>query len=91
MNPETRSALTGHSARLDESSQYGAGMGSFTRQLYDALAMVPSPVATPSVPPLFPGKGIGPGASRMPVGASMPPPGAPPLAGDAWRGCGESA
>ena len=45
MHPEVRSALTGHSAKLDESSQYGAGMGSFVRVLYDALALVPSPLA----------------------------------------------
>ena len=47
MNPEVRSALTGHSAKLDESSQYGAGMGSFVRVLYEALALVPSPVPPP--------------------------------------------
>lgn len=51
MHPEVRSALTGHSAKADESSQYGAAMGSFVRVLADALATVPSPLDTPTGAP----------------------------------------
>ncbi|MDO8945052.1 MAG: site-specific integrase, partial [Desulfobacterales bacterium] len=47
MHPEVRSALTGHSARLDESAGYGAGAGSLTAQLAEAIARV-----EPPVPPL---------------------------------------
>ena len=50
MHPEVRSALTGHSAKADESAQYGAGMGSFIKVLAEALATVPSPL-----PPAKPG------------------------------------
>ena len=55
MHPEVRSALTGHSARMDESAGYGAGMGSFIRLLADAIAKVrppipPEPAASPLVP-----------------------------------------
>ena len=44
MHPEVRSALTGHSAKLDESAAYGRGMGSFIKVLADALAKVRSPL-----------------------------------------------
>lgn len=44
MHPEVRSALTGHSAKMDESAQYGAGMGAFIKVLAEALATVPSPL-----------------------------------------------
>jgi integrase len=49
MNSEVRSALTGHSAKADESAQYGDGMKSFVRVLADALATVPCPVGPRSV------------------------------------------
>ena len=44
MHPEVRSALTGHSAKMDESAQYGDGMKAFVQVLADALATVPCPV-----------------------------------------------
>ena len=48
MNSEIRSALTGHSARGDESANYGAGMGSFIKLLAESIAKVrpPLPPAT---------------------------------------------
>jgi hypothetical protein len=47
MNPEVRSALTGHSARIDESAGYGAGMQSFVRVLFEAIATIKPPVPPP--------------------------------------------
>lgn len=47
MHPEVRSALTGHSARLDESAGYGAGAGSFVGLLAEAIAKI-----EPPIPPL---------------------------------------
>lgn len=47
MHSEVRSALTGHSAKLDESAHYGASMRSFIRVLAEALATVPSPLEPP--------------------------------------------
>lgn len=47
MNLEVRSALTGHSAGLDESASYGAGAGSFAVLLLEAISKV-----VPPVPPL---------------------------------------
>ncbi len=44
MNAEVRSALTGHSAKMDESAAYGAGMGSFTIVLANAMATVRPPM-----------------------------------------------
>jgi integrase len=44
MHVEVRSALTGHSARMDESAGYGDEMKSFTQVLADAIAKVPCPV-----------------------------------------------
>lgn len=44
MNSEVRSALTGHSAKMDESAQYGDGMKAFVQVLADALATIPCPV-----------------------------------------------
>lgn len=47
MHPETRSALTGHSARLDESSGYEHGAGSFVQLLAEAVATVRLPEGLP--------------------------------------------
>lgn len=44
MHPEVRSALTGHSARMDKSANYGGRMGAFVKVLVDALASVPCPL-----------------------------------------------
>jgi hypothetical protein len=46
LHPEVRSALTGHSARLDESAMYGDGMATLTHVLAEAIAKVklPSPL-----------------------------------------------
>ena len=44
MNPEVRSALTGHSAKMDESAGYGDGMKSFIHVLAAAMAKVPCPL-----------------------------------------------
>jgi hypothetical protein len=44
MNPEVRSALTGHSAKLDESAMYGDAMKSFVHVLADNIAKVRPPV-----------------------------------------------
>ena len=41
---EVRSALTGHSAKLDESAGYGAGAGSMVALLAEHLARVPGPL-----------------------------------------------
>lgn len=48
MHPEIRSALTGHSARLDESAGYGAGAGSFIGLLAEAIAKIEPPVPSPA-------------------------------------------
>jgi hypothetical protein len=45
MNPEVRSAMTGHSARRDESAHYGSGMGSFVKVLAENIAMIPPAAA----------------------------------------------
>jgi hypothetical protein len=50
---EVRSAITGHSARLDESAGYGDGMKTFTAVLAEALACVIPPLrplGTPETP-----------------------------------------
>lgn len=47
MHPETRSALTGHSARLDESSGSKHGAGSFVQLLAEAVATVRLPEGLP--------------------------------------------
>jgi integrase len=44
MNQEVRSALTGHSARMDESAGYGDAIKTFVHLLADNLAKVMSPV-----------------------------------------------
>lgn len=44
MHPEVRSALTGHSAAMDESANYGAGMGTFIQILAENIAKVRPPV-----------------------------------------------
>jgi integrase len=44
MHPEVRSALTGHSAKADESAGYGAGMGSFVKVLAEDIAKVRPPL-----------------------------------------------
>ena len=49
MDVEVRSALTGHSARRDESAGYGAGMGSFVRVLAEHIAKV-QPGSRPACP-----------------------------------------
>jgi integrase len=46
MHPKVRSALTGHSAKLDESAHYGDGMKSFLRVLADAITTVRLPLAS---------------------------------------------
>ena len=46
MNPEVRSALTGHSASRDEGDNYGAGMKSMVQVLADAIGKVRCPVAS---------------------------------------------
>jgi integrase len=46
MHPEVRSALTGHSAKMDESAHYGDGMGSFVRLLAANIAKVQPPLPT---------------------------------------------
>ena len=61
IHPEVRSALTGHSARMDESAGYGASMGSFVAVLAEAMVKVrppgdlwvpPMPAAAPAnLPP----------------------------------------
>ncbi len=45
MNPEVRSALTGHSAKMDESAGYGDAMKTFVHVLADSIAKVRPPVA----------------------------------------------
>jgi integrase len=47
MNLEVRSALTGHSAGLDESARYGTGAGALAALLLEAISKV-----VPPVPPL---------------------------------------
>jgi integrase len=44
LHPEVRSALTGHSARRDESANYGAGMGSLIQVLAESIAKVHPPL-----------------------------------------------
>ena len=44
---EVRSAITGHSAKADESAGYGDGMKSFVAVLAEYLAKVPAPVPPP--------------------------------------------
>jgi integrase len=44
LHPEIRSALTGHSARRDESANYGAGMGSFIQLLAENIGKVRPPL-----------------------------------------------
>ena len=44
MDREVRSALTGHSAKADESAAYGAGMGSFVKVLAENIAKVRPPL-----------------------------------------------
>jgi hypothetical protein len=41
---EVRSAITGHSAKLDESAAYGDGMGTFVRVVAEYLSKVACPV-----------------------------------------------
>jgi hypothetical protein len=41
---EIRSAITGHSAKMDESAAYGAGMGTFVQVVAGYLAKVRSPL-----------------------------------------------
>ena len=43
LHQEVRSALTGHSARADESGNYGQGMGTFVKLLASEMAKVPLP------------------------------------------------
>lgn len=45
---EVRSAITGHSAKADESAGYGDGMKSFVAVLAEFLAKVPPPLPSPS-------------------------------------------
>lgn len=42
---EVRSAITGHSARMDESAGYGAGMGTMIQVIAEHLARIPAPLA----------------------------------------------
>ena len=53
MHVEVRSALTGHSAKLDESAGYGDGMKTFLHVLSEAISKVSCPVIGPpaSMPP----------------------------------------
>ena len=44
MHPEVRSALTGHSAKMDESAGYGAGMGSLVQIMARSLEKVRAPL-----------------------------------------------
>jgi hypothetical protein len=44
MNPEVRSALTGHSAKMDESAGHGVGMRSFVKVLAEAMATIGCPM-----------------------------------------------
>ena len=44
MHPEIRSALTGHSAKMDESAAYGDGMKAFTQVLAENIAKLAVPV-----------------------------------------------
>jgi integrase len=44
LHPEIRSALTGHSARRDESANYGAGMGSFIQLLAENIGKIRPPL-----------------------------------------------
>lgn len=46
---EVRSAITGHSAKIDESAGYGDGMKSFVAVLAEYLSKVPAPVPPPSL------------------------------------------
>ena len=55
MHVEVRSALTGHSAKLDESAGYGDGMKTMMQVLADAIVRVPCPVS-PSTSPYPPGR-----------------------------------
>jgi integrase len=51
---EVRSAITGHSAKMDESAGYGDGMKTFTAVLAESIARVQPPIAplgTPDEPP----------------------------------------
>ena len=45
---EVRSAITGHSAKIDESAGYGANMGTFVQVVAGYLAKVPCPISEPS-------------------------------------------
>ncbi len=45
---EVRSAITGHSAKADESAGYGDGMKSFVAVLAEFLAKVPAPIPAPA-------------------------------------------
>jgi hypothetical protein len=45
MPVEVRSAITGHSAKMDESAGYGDRMGTFIQVVADYLAKVACPVA----------------------------------------------
>ena len=47
MPVEVRSAITGHSARMDESAGYGDGMGTFTQVVAGYMAKVVCPVGEP--------------------------------------------
>lgn len=47
MPTEVRSALTGHSGRMDESAGYGDGVKSMVALMAEALAKVPVPVGPP--------------------------------------------
>jgi len=42
---EVRSAITGHSAKMDESAGYGDSMGTFVQVVARYIAMVPCPVS----------------------------------------------
>jgi integrase len=44
MHPEVRSALTGHSAKMDESAAYGDSMKAFIHVLAENMAKVPCPI-----------------------------------------------
>jgi hypothetical protein len=45
MHSEVRSALTGHSAKMDESAMYGDEMKTFVHLLAENIAKVKAPVA----------------------------------------------
>jgi integrase len=50
MPVEVRSAITGHSAKMDESAGYGDRMGTFVQVVAGYLAKVPCPVPPAAVP-----------------------------------------